>query len=232
MKRYSEIKVGIFLVGAIFILFIVALSLREVNFLKGSYILKVKFKFAEGLKPASPVRFCGVNVGEVKKVEVKFLNNQPQVYVYAKIRKDVKIPRNSQFFINSLSVFGEKYLEIMPPQKVNSFLRRNEEVEGISSTPLFNIMDTFHRTVIKIEKFVEENEIRNSLRDIVLNVKEASCEFREILKGIKNGEGTVGKLIYDDALYKEIENLIKEIEDLVKDLKKHPWKLLKRPRKR
>ncbi len=226
MKKYaSEIKVGIFLVGAIFILFIAVLSLREVNFLKGSYTLKIKFKFAEGLKPASPVRFCGVNVGEVKKVEVKFLNNQPQVYVYAKIRKDVKIPRNSQFFINSLSVFGEKYLEIMPPQKINSFLKENEEVEGISSTSLFNIMNTFYRTVIKIEKFIEEDEIRSSLKDIVLNVKEASCEFREILKGIRNEEGTIGKLIYDDTLYKEIE-------DLVKDLKKHPWKLLKRPRRR
>jgi len=232
MRRYSEIKVGIFLVGAIFILFVVVLSLREVNFFKGSYILRIKFKFAEGIKPASPVRFCGVNVGEIKKVEVKFLNNQPQVYVYAKIRKDVKIPRNSQFFINSLSVFGEKYLEIIPPQKISSFLKENEEVEGISSTPLFNIMDTFHRTVIKIEKFVEENELKSSLKEIVLNIKEASSEFREILKGIRNKEGTIGKLIYDEALYKEIENLIKEIENLVKDLKKHPWKLLKRPRRR
>ena len=93
-------------------------------------------------------------------------------------------------------------------------------------------MDTFHRTVIKIEKFVEENELKSSLKEIVLNVKEASSEFREILKGIRNKEGTVGKLIYDETLYKEIENLIKEIEDLVKDLKKHPWKLLKRPRRR
>jgi len=226
MKRYiSEIKVGIFLVGALFILLVVALSIKEVNFFKGSYILKVKFEFAEGLKPASPVRFSGVDVGEVKKVEVKLTNHQPVVYVYAKIKKEIKIPEGSKFFINSLSVFGEKYLEIIPPKKVTSFLKKDAEVQGISATPLFNIMDTFHKTVLKLEKLVEEEELKTSLREIILNIRGVSFKLNEILEGVRNKEGTLGRLIYDDSLYRETE-------ELIKDLKAHPWKLLHKPRKR
>ena len=226
MKRYiSEIKVGIFLVGALFILLVVALSIKEVSFLKGSYVLKVKFEFAEGLKPASPVRFLGVNVGEVNKVEVKVIDNQPVVYVYAKIKKEIRIPEGSKFFINSLSVFGEKYLEIIPPKEVTSFLEKDVEVQGISATPLFNIMDTFHKTVLKLEKLIEEEELRASLREIILNIKGVSSKLNDILEGVRNKEGTLGRLIYDDSLYRETE-------ELIKDLKAHPWKLLHKPRKR
>ena len=72
IRRYLlEIKVGVFMLGAIVIVFIAAVSIREVSFLGGSYLLKAKFNFTEGLKSSSPVRFCGVDVGEIKRLEVR-----------------------------------------------------------------------------------------------------------------------------------------------------------------
>jgi phospholipid/cholesterol/gamma-HCH transport system substrate-binding protein len=38
------------------------------------------------------------------------------------------------------------------------------------------------------------------------------------IAGIRNKEGTIGKLLYDDTVYKELEAL-------VTDLRKHPWKI-------
>ena len=40
---------------------------------------------------------------------------------------------------------------------------------------------------------------------------------------IKSGEGTVGKLLMDDSVYKNLEEFTAYI-------KRHPWKLLNKPR--
>ncbi|GEM_PF-503650 len=227
LRRYLvEIKIGVFLLGAMIIIFLTTLSLREVSFLRGSYIVKVKFDFAEGLRPSSPVRLCGVDVGEIKRVEVKEEGNNTVVYVYAKIERGIKIPKDSYFFINNLSLFGEKYLEIIPAQPhKKKFLKENQLVIGTSSTPLFNIMDSFYKTMKKLDEFIREEELRSSLKSIVINLKGASQDLKEILRGIKDKEGSLGKFIYDDSLYLKTE-------ELIEDLKAHPWKLLHKPKER
>ena len=58
--------------------------------------------------------------------------------------------------------------------------------------------------------------------DIVLKLEKAIDSMDAILEQIKSGDGTVGKLIYDDTLYDDVEAIIK-------DIKAHPWKLLGGP---
>ena len=70
-KSFAYIKLGSFFLITFGLFFITLLSMREVNVFKGSYVITVNFDFAEGLRISSPVRFCGVDVGEVKKVVIK-----------------------------------------------------------------------------------------------------------------------------------------------------------------
>ncbi|MBN2483099.1 MAG: MCE family protein [Candidatus Omnitrophica bacterium] len=222
-KYLLEIRVGIFLVGAVLLLFLAGISIQEVSFLQGTYVLGVKFDFAEGLKPASPVRFAGVDVGEIKNVEVDTSDSKPIVYVQAKIKQGTKVPRGSRFFINSLSLFGEKYLEIIPPKTIEEYLKPGEMVEGISSVPLFTIMSSFHQTMVKVDEFVQDGQVKESFKEIVLNLKNITEHFEEIMRDIHQGEGTIGKFLYDDSLYIKTE-------ELVDDIKAHPWKLLHKPK--
>ena len=46
--------------------------------------------------------------------------------------------------------------------------------------------------------------------------------FDSILTVINSGEGSVGKLLKDDALYINLENASKELEELLKEVKEHP----------
>jgi phospholipid/cholesterol/gamma-HCH transport system substrate-binding protein len=224
-KNILYIKVGSFFLIAFVLLLLTLLSIREFNFFKGTYLLIVKFNFAEGLRAASPVRFCGVDVGEVKRVEIKETQKTPVVYVYAKIQKDVRIPKNSYFFINSLSLFGEKYLEITPPPQINGYLKEKEIVEGISPTPLFNVFSTFHKTMEEVSEFVKEGKLKTTLENTLDNFEKLSLEMKGLVEDIKSQKGTVGKLLYDDSLYNKIE-------EFIDDLKRHPWKLLYKPRER
>jgi len=224
-RSFTYIKLGGFFLTAFFIFFVVLLSMREVNLFKGSYIIIVKFKFAEGLRVSSPVRFCGVNVGEIKKVLIKEEKNEAKVYVYAKVQEGVKIPKNSHFFVNSLSLFGEKYLEIIPPEEAEEYIRDKGVVEGISPVPLFRVFASFTKTMDEIGEFVKEGKIKNSLENILGNIEDISIDIKELIKDIRSNRGTIGRLINDDSLYETTE-------EFLTDLKEHPWKLLHKPKEK
>lgn len=237
-KSLVYVKIGGFFIGALFLFFITLLSVRNFTSFGGTYILRVKFNFAEGLRSSSPVRFCGVDVGEVKGVEVKAKEGSPFVIIFAKIQKGVRIPRKSYFFINSLSLFGEKYLEISPPQEIEGYLEEEELVEGISPVSLFNIFATFNKTMKEVSEFVKEGKIKTSFENTLANLEKTSLEIKGLIEDIRSKKGTVGSLLYNDSLYKKTEGLIDKTEGLIddfgelaEDLKIHPWKLLHKPKK-
>ncbi|MCF7907387.1 MAG: MlaD family protein [Candidatus Omnitrophica bacterium] len=224
-KNIVYIKVGSFFLGALIIVFITLISLKEVNIFKGTYEVTVTFDFAEGLANASPVRFCGVDVGEVRTVVVKEIGDKPLVFVYAKIEKGVNIPKDSYFFVNSLSLFGEKYLEIDPPQKVTAYIQEGDIVEGISPVPLFDIFASASKTMNEVRAFLREGEIKQSVANIVNNIEDVTLEVKGLLEDMKDKQGTIGRLLYDDSLYQTTE-------EFIGDLKAHPWKLLHKPKDR
>lgn len=60
-----------------------------------------------------------------------------------------------------------------------------------------------------------ENDMKNSLKN--LNTSTQSLE--EILNKVHQGQGTLGKLLMEDDLYKDLQ-------DFVREIKTHPWRLL------
>ena len=56
-------------------------------------------------------------------------------------------------------------------------------------------------------------------------------KFNKILDKIDNGEGTIGKLVSDSALYENMNNLVNEMRTLVDDIKENPTKYMKAYRK-
>ena len=227
IRRYLvEIKLGIFFMIAAILFFTAIMSIREVSFFKGYYLLKVKFKFVEGLKSASPVRFCGVDVGEVDKLEIKTEKNIPIVYAYVKVEKGINVPVGSRFFINSLGFFGEKYLEIIPPDTpIKTYLKEGSIIRGVDSPPLFDVITAFNDAALKVQDFVENSTIKKDLENSLSNMNDITNEFKGLLSDIKNKQGTLGRLFYDDSLYRKAD-------DLFDDLKKHPWKLLYKPKEK
>lgn len=46
--------------------------------------------------------------------------------------------------------------------------------------------------------------------------------FNSVLDSLRQGDGTMGKLLKDDALYTNLENASKELEELLREMKEHP----------
>jgi hypothetical protein len=100
--------------------------------------------------------------------------------------------------VNTLGLLGEKYIEIMPGKDYSNFLAPKQTLVGVDPIPM--------------------QEVSVLAKGIAQNLNEG------LLK-IINKEGTVGKLLYDDTIYKELEAL-------VVDIRKHPWKLFWKTREK
>ena len=56
-------------------------------------------------------------------------------------------------------------------------------------------------------------------------------KFNKILDKIDSGEGTMGKLVSDTALYENMNSLVNDMRVLVEDIKENPTKYMKAYRK-
>jgi len=226
----KEFKLGIFILGAIIILIVGIFSIRDFRIFNPGYTIKVIFNFGDGLKPASPVRVAGIDAGEVKKVSLVREGEKTKVVVYAWIRKDIKIPSDSQVFVNSLGVLGEKYLEIIPQEGSKQYLKEADVIIGEDSVPLYTLgkfvrasIERFYKLLDTLDNLVREEEIISTFKKFVGSLEGVSSDMRGFFRDLRERRGTVGRLIYEDTLYRDIE-------EFVKDLKAHPWKLLHKPR--
>ncbi|MCM8800969.1 MAG: MlaD family protein [Candidatus Omnitrophica bacterium] len=219
-KSSLELKVGIFVFVGLIILATFVLLIGNFKTWTSGYRINFVFNFVNGVKIGAPIRFAGVDVGEVRQIRFIFnpKESKTKVNIEGWINKEVMIPRDSTVWVNTLGLLGEKYIEIMPGKDFQNILAKDGSLEGVDPVPMHevavlarNIADDLETIIQRIKD--KEGTIGRLLYDNRL--------YQEIAEMIKNKEGTIGKLFYDDSLYKEIEALIK-------DLRQHPWKLLKR----
>ncbi|WP_194767657.1 MlaD family protein [Tamlana sp. I1] len=70
---------------------------------------------------------------------------------------------------------------------------------------------------------VVTNKLSESNLDHILkNLESTLKNFDNIIGAIQNGEGSMGKLIKEDALYNNLEAASSELEELIRDIKLHP----------
>ncbi len=192
-KTKLELKVGSFVFVGLIILGFFILSIGGFKTWSSGYRININFNFVNGVKVGAPVRFAGVDGGEVKRVKLEFIpqENRSNVCLEVWIRNIIKIPRDSTVWVNTLGLLGEKYVEIIPGADYANCLKPRDSLVGIDPLPI--------------------HQIFKNAESILRNLDEG-------IDKIRNQEGTLGKLIYNDGIYSQMEAL-------VTDVRKNPWKL-------
>lgn len=207
MRRLDfEFKVGMFVSIGIAIFISMIFSIGSFKTFEQRYILKARFYYANGIQVAAPVRLAGVQVGEVRGIDIVFdkENKKTVVELTLLLNRKAMVEKDAEAFINTLGLIGEKYVEIMPGTSGSELLKPGDILPGKESVP--------------IEKVTEKAYV------MMADMKKLMDSANTVMDKVKAGDGTVGKLFMDDALYRELE-------DFIKDLRAHPWKLLQKPRK-
>jgi phospholipid/cholesterol/gamma-HCH transport system substrate-binding protein len=116
----------------------------------------------------------------------------------------------------------------------NSFKNLNEtfttlnlstkKIEGVLNSNTDNINSTienFRTTSDNLSK-MSDTLSKIEFNRIVQNADETLLNLKEISNKLKNGDGSLGKLMNDDQMYINLENATKELEELLSDIKLNP----------
>ncbi len=70
----------------------------------------------------------------------------------------------------------------------------------------------------KVSQRLSNIDIENTVKKL----ESTLANFNEIIKSMKDGNGTIGKLLSDEAMYTNLTNASKEMEELLREMKLHP----------
>lgn len=196
--KIFELKVGVFIMIGVAILFIIVFSIGDINFVKKGYHIKVDFNFVDGIGGSAPVRVSGVGVGQIDGLKLYYdeKEKKTKAQLNAWVREGVKIEEDAVATISTLGFMGEKYMEISPGTSGKRFLKNGDLLVGKDPVSMAKVLEDL-----------------SGLTDSV----------KVIVDRLKNGDGTVGKLLTKDKIYQDLEAF-------VEDIKNNPWKLLNKPR--
>ncbi len=248
-KGNLEFRVGLFVVISLGLLFFLVVKAGDF-YLKPGYTIRFLFSTINGIDMGSPVLLAGVNIGEVKEVHVvRSPEGQTQAEILAWVQEGAVIEPDSEVRVSSLGLLGEKYIEILPGTAGSAGVGSGGTVLGKPSVGLEKLADAGSRLVTKLEftadninQVIADPEFKKALKGSFVNadvafekvdklstnfleasedLKDAIKSARIILGRVRDGEGSIGKLLKDDKM-------AKNLEAFSEDIMKHPWKLLKR----
>ena len=201
-KITNEFKTGLMLLIVLFIVIVFVYSTGALHFKKEGYTLRVYYDYVSGLREHSPVRLCGAEVGYVKTIAIVSDEERTHVAVDLFLNDDAKAREDSKFYITTLGMMGEKYIEITGGSSGSPFRDVEKPVIGENPFQLESLLDKADDMAQNLDEALENiNKLTGHVDDIVTR--------KEI-----------------DVTLDNIESITQNFKDFSADLKAHPWKLL------
>jgi phospholipid/cholesterol/gamma-HCH transport system substrate-binding protein len=203
----GQLRVGIFVLVAIVILvFLVLNASGDINPFSKKLHLRARFVDANGLREGSEVRLAGVRVGKIDRIALlapSDVPNAPRVEAVMTIDSTIdgqpanqRIRSDSTAQQASPSLLGnEMLINITPGTAVGSPVSDNAILPSSSSNTV--------------------NDFATSGTDLAQRLSKLSDEISGIVRDVKDGKGTVGRLFSDEALYNNLNATIRETEDVM-----------------
>jgi phospholipid/cholesterol/gamma-HCH transport system substrate-binding protein len=204
ISRKYETIVGLFVVVALAALLVMVLVIAQQEGLWQDYVeYQTVFRNVSGLKKGSEVRLGGVTVGTVKST---VLRPDGKVLVTFDILEKYQnqVRNDAKATIGMIGLLGDRSLDIIG----GTGDKPHNPKDVMAAVDPVDIMDFVTRAMPEPEKLqrVAENleKITKQLADPEGKVQQVLGNLREITEKINQGKGTLGMLVNDPSLYREI----------------------------
>jgi phospholipid/cholesterol/gamma-HCH transport system substrate-binding protein len=202
---WSELKIGVLTIVAIAIAAVLIFTLTGTRgFFWQRYSLKTRFPNAAGLTKGSPVRVAGIEVGSVKRVDL--IGEEVDVTFEVNKEQRSRVTTASVAKLGSISLLGEGAVDVTPSTR---------------GTP------------VPEWGYVQAGKTPKQFADITDQASEGIDQVNRLIRDIRQGRGTAGKLITDDRLYVEMQQFVASAGEMTRELQQGRGtlgKLLKDPK--
>jgi phospholipid/cholesterol/gamma-HCH transport system substrate-binding protein len=201
MNTHSQkfkVRLGLFVAGglALFVLAIFIIG-KQKNLFSPVFKLTSTFYNVSGLQVGNNIRFSGINVGTVDNI---IIINDSTVRVDLLVRKEVKqfIKSDCVIAIGSEGLIGDRLLIISQGSTGAQLAREGEELASVEP--------------------IETDAIMASVQVTAANAEIITEQLAAIMVKINSGDGTLGRLIQDTTIARNINQTIINLKQSSKGL--------------
>jgi len=207
MRNSLETRIGIFVaMTALAAVFILEMTGGVERFTRGNHFY-AQFDNVQDLKIGDRVKMAGVEIGRVERIDLA----QNKVRVRMKVRRDASVKTDSVATVKFTGLMGQYFVSIDFGSPAATLLE-NEQLLTTREQPDLNAivarLDSVAAGVENLTRSFTGDKIDNLLgpfTDFLKANREpltvSIANLQSISTQISRGEGTVGKLIYNDSLY-------------------------------
>ena len=168
MKFKRELKFGIIVIGALFLVYFGLNFLKGVNVFSSTYSYYVQYEQIDGLVVSSPVYVRGYKVGQVDRIIHDFSQPKPFTVRFSVLR-DVRLPKGTIVEKYDDGLLGGRALQLLKPMPVDWTGDFYDENDVIASQIALGLMGELSSVLLPmIEQFsTQADSLLRSIRVII-----------------------------------------------------------------
>ena len=244
MQAKHPVAVGAFVIAGV-LLFAVGLFLigsRRMLF-NDTFEVYAEFASISGLQNGAKVRVAGMDAGEVSRIQVP-PSPSAKFRVKLRIREDLHplIRVDSIASIQTDGLVGNKFVQVdagtdqaaaVPP---NGTIQSREPFDFAEMLQrMSQTLDLVTSTIVEVRSGVDEalqsvtdtaaeaqgllTDLGKDAREILASAHQASDNINAIVAGVRQGKGTVGRLMTDDSIFTSLKGIAADGQKAVASLR-------------
>jgi phospholipid/cholesterol/gamma-HCH transport system substrate-binding protein len=199
---WTELRVGLFVLAGLFIMAVGIFYITGGGIFGPKYTLKTFLPEVEGLQAGAPVRLDGVEIGNVASITLtphpqdRLHNISLTLRIDKKFQEQIRTDSSASLITEGL--LGNRYVTISRGL-TGTMVPNNGEIPGVEEAA--------------IKEIVERGA------DLVQNLGALSDDITGIVAKVKQGQGTLGKLLNDPSLYNNVNETAGKLNAMVTSVK-------------
>lgn len=218
MKNTLETKLGIFVFLAVFAAWAIVETLGGTDWFRQGIHVSAQFSTVQDLKPGDRVKMAGVEIGRVEDIQL----TDSKVKVIMKLHEDAIVKTDSKVTVKFTGLMGQNFVGIDFGSPAAEKAKDGTQLESYEQPDLSAIMGKLGNAVDGFQNITKAfpiddfHNVLGPLGDFIKNNKESMSaslsNISNITAQIASGQGTVGKVIYEDTLYASALTTVSNIQ--------------------
>ncbi|HEX6279243.1 MAG TPA: MlaD family protein [Pyrinomonadaceae bacterium] len=198
---FSQLRVGIFVVVGLAVLaFLILNSTGDFNPFEEKLRLKARFAAADGLREGSDVQIAGVRIGQVESVSLLPPDSPEDSKIEAVMSVDSELGgRPITQRIRTDSTAQLVAVSVLANEKLINITPGTEKGEPVSEGHVLESTDA-----------ISINQLTRTGNDLLQQINKLAVPANEILNKANQGQGTLGAIVNDESLYRNLDAAIAE----------------------
>lgn len=194
--RWSQLRVGVTVLFAVIVLGVLIFLISGDMGFGQKIVVRSYFDNANGLRVGAPVRLHGVGIGNVVGVRVDASKKATPVEISMKVSTNSgDLRKDSAAMLSTAGVLGETFVDIDSSKASGPMARDGDVLQAIDKPDIQDVVASTQSTLVNLQSLLNRVD--------------------RILTFVESGNGSFGKLIYDDGLYNRLNSSVSELQTLM-----------------